>query len=68
MPAEIPVTMPVTASTLPMAGLLLVQVPPDKMSDKPVVRPAQTFKVPDIGFGTWLTVTVIVARQPDGRE
>ena len=56
-----PVTTPVAGSTDPLAGLLLVHVPPPGDDVSAVVRPAHTLVVPVIGFGFGFTVTTAKA-------
>lgn len=43
---------------------LLAHVPPAVASDKVVVKPSHTLRVPVIGAGIGYTVTVAVAKQP----
>ena len=61
-----PVTRPVSRPIVATVVLLLVQVPPGLPSDRPVVWPTQTFKVPDIAGGIEFTVITVVAVQPVG--
>jgi len=51
---------PVAALILPVAGALLLQVPPDVRSAKVVVDPTQTFGVPEMATGVGLTVILKV--------
>ena len=63
MPALIPVTTP-NASTVPVPGTVLLQVPPPVKSVSAVVAPAQTVAVPVIAAGVAgneFTVTIVVA-------
>ena len=65
VPAATPVTTPAATVAMPLA--LVVHVPPDTLSDKVVVEPAQTEAVPVIAAGvkgiaftvtTWVTVAL----------
>jgi len=64
VPALTPVTSPVL-STVALAVLLLVQVPPSAVLVSCVVEPAQTAELPAIAEGVIVTVTVAMAGQPD---
>ena len=64
VPAETLVTMPV-APTVATTVLLLVHVPPEP-SLRAVVPPRQTWVTPLMTGGPVLTVSVVVAKQPDG--
>ena len=66
MPADTPVTIPVTEPTVPILVGLLLQVPPVVASLKGVVAPAQTLVIPVGAGGPGLTVSVRVAVQPVG--
>jgi hypothetical protein len=65
------VTPGVRALTIPVlptvatAVALLLQVPPPVASDSVVVAPAHTAAVPIIAAGVEITVTVVVAVQPE---
>ena len=61
-PAETPVTSP-KASTLPIAGLLLLHAPPVVASDKVIAWNWHTLFGPVIGAGNELTVILFVAIQ-----
>ena len=58
-----PIT-PVTGSIEPVAGLLLVQVPPLTVLVRVLVAPTGSWVTPDIGPGAGFTVTALVAVQP----
>ena len=61
VPAATPVTTPAATVAMPLA--LVDQVPPDTLSDKVVVEPAQTDAVPVIAAGVKgiaFTVTIFV--------
>lgn len=47
-------------------GLLLVQLPPSGVLERPVADPAQTVYVPVIGEGNEFTVNCTPAEQPVG--
>ena len=64
VPADMPVTTPVTGSTVPTAVLLLLQLPPGDEELSVVVRVTHTLAVPVIVPGPALTVTTAVAKQP----
>jgi hypothetical protein len=68
VPADIPVTTPVVAPMVAIAGLLLLQVAPTVVVLNVVVLPTHTLVVPVIGPGNGLTVTVAVVMQPDGER
>jgi hypothetical protein len=68
IPVATPVTTPVAASTVAIAGVLLVQVPPVGVLDNVRVPPTHAVAVPAIAVGKALTVTVAVVIQPVGRE
>ena len=63
VPAETPVTIP-EVPILPVAGELLLQVPPPDTSLSAVDKPAQTCMIPDIAAGKGLTVMIVDAIQP----
>ena len=63
-PATTPVTIPVDAPTVALAVLRLAQVPPPRGSLNVAVAPWQRLKVPVIGPGAGLSVTIIVAEHP----
>lgn len=58
MPGSMPVTTPV-ADTVPVAVLLLVQVPPDTEPDSALVRPTHTLRLPVIEAAAGRAFTVI---------
>lgn len=66
-PPEIPVNIPVNAPIVPTAVILLLHVPPDKVSLKESVAPAHSAARPAMADGGVLTVTVFVATQPVGK-
>lgn len=61
IPADTPVTTPVELPIVASAILLLVHVPPEGVEDKVVADPMQTFNVPVMVDGVWLTVNGVVA-------
>ena len=65
-PAEIPVATPVALPMLPIAVLLLVQLPLPVTSASVVFSPTHTTLVPVIAAGTGLTVKGAVVKQPVG--
>ena len=67
MPEDTPVTNPVVALTVATAVLVLLHVPPNVPSVNTEVWPTHIVVVPPIAPGIGLTVTVIVAEQPDGK-
>jgi hypothetical protein len=64
VPNDIPPTTPVDALTVPMAGLLLLQVPPAGVVDKVVVAPRQAMFTPVMAAGVGVTVTTATELQP----
>jgi len=64
VPTVIPVTVPPLKETLP---LLLLHVPPPVPSDKEVVEPTHTVRVPLMAVGNALTVNTAVIIQPVGK-
>ena len=58
VPAVMPPTTPATGSTVPIAVLLLDQIPPGVGSVKVQVEPEHMVVVPTIGPGVGQTVTV----------
>ena len=64
VPADTPVTIPLPVPIVATVVALLVQLPPPVASVKVVVRPEQTFMVPETVDGNGLTVKVEVAIQP----
>jgi hypothetical protein len=66
VPEALPVRTPVTGLILPIAGLLLNQVPPGTVLVNAVVLPTHTLVMPPIGDGASVTVTVITDEQPPG--
>ena len=64
IPALIPVTTPATGSILPIAGLLLLQLPPGVASLKVIDCPTHTPLGPKIGNGNGLTVIFFDALHP----
>ena len=63
MPVEIPVTNP-TVFTVPMAGLVLIHVPPVLEVYKFIDTPSQVIESPVIAPGNGLTVIRVVLKQP----
>ncbi len=57
--------MPVPAPTVATPGLLLVHAPPPLASFSVVLAPTQTPVVPVIAAGNGLTVSTLVAKQPE---
>jgi hypothetical protein len=68
VPAETPVTTPVTASIAAIAGLALLHVPgpPGEALLSVVIDPTHTTGVPSIGSGFGFTVKVAATVQPEG--
>ena len=64
VPREIPPTTPVAAFTVPIAVLLLLQVPPAGVVDNVVVAPRQAILTPVIAAGVGVTVTTATELQP----
>ena len=67
VPAATPVTIPVVASIVALAGILLVHVPPDTVLPKAVVAPTQTVLVPEMDDGAVcmvIAVAVLLVRLP----
>jgi hypothetical protein len=64
VPAATPVTTPVDTPTLPIAGALLIHVPPGTTSVSVTADPTHTAPGPIIAAGNALTVTITVAAQP----
>jgi len=64
VPASIPVTNPVVATTVAVPAALLLQVPDGDEQLNVVVAPSHTCKVPVTGAGTELTVTTAVTLHP----
>ena len=62
-PPAIPVKIPAVASIVPVAGVLLLQVPPPP-SLRMVISPAHRLRLPDIAPGAGLTVRIAVVEQP----
>ena len=63
VPPAIPITTP-DVFTLPVAGALLLQVPPLMVSPSGSVEPAHTGVLPVRAVGAELTVTVVEIPQP----
>ena len=63
-PAVAPFTIPDNEPTEAIRGLAVVQVP-EPVFDNVIVDPAQTRSGPEIAGGKGLTVTTIVAAQPN---
>lgn len=64
LPADIPVTFPLTASTVAVPVPSLLQEPPVVTSATMVVEPAQSTVDPLIAKGVGLTVRVVAVLQP----
>jgi len=64
VPKDIPLTTPVEGSTEPMAGLLLLHVPPAGVVDNVVVAKRQAMFTPVIAAGVGVTVTTATELQP----
>jgi hypothetical protein len=62
--AATPLTTPVEEPTVAVVTSLLLHVPPDAASVKPVVKPTHTVAMPVMAGGSAFTVTVVVAVQP----
>ena len=68
MPAAMPLTMPVTVTTVAIVVPVLLHVPPMLVSVRLVVDPAHTVAVPSIAAGSGFTVTGVVTLQPAPSE
>jgi hypothetical protein len=66
VPVAIPVTNPESRTTVALAVLLLIQVPPAVALDKSAVDPTQTLLGPVLAAGAAITVTSVVLIQPVG--
>ena len=64
VPVLMPVTIPVLAFTIAIAGLLLLQAAGPDASVKANEKPGHTGVLPVTGDGKAITVTVAVAIQP----
>lgn len=64
VPTVRPVTTPVVASTDPMAGALLLQVPPAGVELRVVVAPRHAMLIPVMAVGVGVTVTTATELQP----
>jgi len=64
VPAEPPVTTPVSEPTAACAVLVLLQVPPDVAELTAMDEPTQTEPGPVIPLGNAFTVTVVIVLQP----
>ena len=64
VPTFTPVTKPLAESTVALAGLLLIQVPPGVACPKVVVAPTHTLSVPVITAGAALMVICEMLEQP----
>ena len=65
VPALMPVTTPVPDTTVAIAVLLLLHVPPPVALANVVVEPSHTLAVPVFAAGPDVTFTVCVREQPD---
>jgi hypothetical protein len=63
-PTNWPVTIPEAEPIVAVVTVLLAHVPPEVVSDKVVVVPAQITKVPNIGDGSGSIVTTVEVIQP----
>jgi hypothetical protein len=61
VPLATPVTAPLAASTVALLALLLLQLPPGTASLSITVCPVHTDELPEIGTGTVVTDTVVIA-------
>ncbi len=66
VPAVLPAVTKPAPSIVAIPASLLLQVPLDVELLKVLLPPAQTFKVPVIGEGAELIVSVVVVKQPVG--
>jgi len=66
VPAAIAETIPVAISIVPTVGAELVQMPPAAEQVSVPPAPTQYASVPPIAAGAGLTVTKVVAMQPEG--
>jgi hypothetical protein len=64
IPEATPVTMPDDGSTVAVAVLVLVHVPPGMELESVVVKPIQVLGVPENADGSGLIVTSVVVKQP----
>ena len=65
VPAVMPVTRPLAEPTVATNGVLLIHVPPLTASVNKVVPSTQITAVPDMAEGPVVTVTDLVAAQPE---
>jgi hypothetical protein len=65
VPAETPYTIPVVGFTVAIVVGAIDHVPPAGVLPNAVVFPTQTSRVPVIGVGAVVTVTIVVAIQPE---
>lgn len=68
VPAATALRLPVIASTVATAVLLLLQVPPGKVFDNIVAPPLHSTVVPVMGAGNGFTVMGVITKQPTGVE
>ena len=66
VPADTPLTIPVSDPTVAVSILLLLHAPPGTTSVNIKLAPAQTTDAPVIGPGDKLTVIEVVVAQPVG--
>ena len=66
LPANTPVTTPLTDPTVACAGVPIVHVPVVGLDDKVLETPVHNTKTPVIALGNALTVIPVVAIQPEG--
>ena len=64
MPADFPVTVPVTALTVAIAVLVLLHAPPATASLSFIVSFTHNFNGPVIVTGDESTLTIVVAKHP----
>lgn len=65
MPEVIPVTTPLVSPIVATNVLLLLHVPPEVVSNKVIVDPAQTVDGPEIAAGPDVMEIDLVTKQPD---
>jgi len=68
VPTETAVTIPAPVPTVATAVVPLAQLPPVVVSVSVIVDPVQAREDPPIAAGNGLTVTILVAKQPDPVE
>jgi hypothetical protein len=68
VPRDMPITVPVAASTVATDVFPLIHRPEGVMSVSPDVWPLHTFRLPDIAAGSGFTVMVTAREQPVASE